>query len=112
MNWHTLTTEEQLQQIKTDSKTKTQLIFKHSTRCSVSSMALNRLNRETSFPDIEYHFLDLIAYRSLSQKVADEFNVHHESPQILLIKNGECFYDESHSGISMNEITEQVSLRN
>ncbi len=112
MNWHQLTTEEQLEQIKTDSKLKPQLIFKHSTRCNISSMALNRLNRETNLPDIEYHLLDLIAYRSLSQKIAEDLQVQHESPQVLLIRNGECVYDESHSGISVSEIAEQVAQLN
>jgi bacillithiol system protein YtxJ len=110
MNWNTLVSEEQLEQIKIASHTKPQIIFKHSTRCATSSMSLNRLNREPDFPDADFHFLDLIAYRSISQKIAEDFHVHHESPQVLVIKNGECIYDESHNGISMDEIADQVSL--
>ena len=108
MNWINLTSEEELHQIKVNSNTKPQVIFKHSTRCSISSVAKNRLERSTQPGEIDFHFLDLIRYRPISNKIAEDFKVYHESPQILLIKNGECIYDESHSGIDMQEIMEQV----
>jgi len=108
MNWISLTNEEQLQQIKTDSNTKPQVIFKHSTRCSISSMAKNRLEKNKPPDEISFYFLDLIKYRTLSNKIVESFKVYHESPQILLIKNGECIYNESHSGIDMEEIIEQA----
>ncbi|MFT3936005.1 MAG: bacillithiol system redox-active protein YtxJ [Chitinophagaceae bacterium] len=107
MNWIPLISENQLDNIITDSANRPQLIFKHSTRCSISSMAKNRLERGEQPGNIDFHFLDLIAYRSLSHKVAEVFNIEHESPQALLIKNGKCVYDESHSGITMDEIEEQ-----
>ena len=107
MIWINLTTEEQLDQIKVQSNTKPQIIFKHSTRCSISSMAKNRLEKSRQ-PDIDFYILDLIKYRSISNKIAEDFKVYHESPQILVIKNGECMYDESHSGIAMEEIIEQT----
>ena len=109
MNWIPLKTEDDLNAVKAKSAEKPQVIFKHSTRCSISSMAKSRLERSLSPEGIDFNFLDLIAHRSLSGKVAEEFSVAHESPQLLIIKNGECIYDESHSGISMDEITEQVS---
>ena len=108
MNWIALTNETQLEEIKERSKTKPQIIFKHSTRCSISSVAKNRLERSTA-PDADFYFLDLIQHRNISGKIAEDFSVYHESPQILLIKNGECIYDESHSGISMDEISEQLN---
>jgi bacillithiol system protein YtxJ len=109
MNWIALTTEEQLDVLKELSKQKPQLIFKHSTRCAISSIAKSRLER-TSPPDsIDCYYLDLIRYRQLSAKIAEEFSVFHESPQVLLIKNGECVYDESHNGIQMNDIIGQLS---
>lgn len=109
MNWIELKTEDQLPLIIEQSKVKPQVIFKHSTRCSISSMAKGRLERST-FPDnADFYFLDLIAQRGISNRISSEFKVFHESPQILLIKNGECIYDESHSSISMDEIKEQVS---
>ena len=110
MNWNTLSSVEQLEEIKKASYQQPQLIFKHSTRCSISSMILNRLERSEKPGQIRFHYLDLITYRSLSNQLAEDFSVYHESPQVLLIKNGECIYDESHQGINMDEITEQAAL--
>jgi bacillithiol system protein YtxJ len=110
MNWIPLTSEAQLSDISTRSLDKPQVIFKHSTRCSVSSMALSRLERSESSDAIDFYYLDLIKYRPISAQIAEQFNVEHESPQILLIKNGVCTYDESHMGISMEEILEQASV--
>ncbi|MBI3883622.1 MAG: bacillithiol system redox-active protein YtxJ [Sphingobacteriales bacterium] len=107
MNWIPLKNEAQLTEIKNRSKDKAQLIFKHSTRCNISSLAKSRLERTEEPPNIDFYYLDLIEYRNISAKIAEEFAVFHESPQILLIKNGECIYDESHSGISMDEIIDQ-----
>lgn len=109
MNWIDITNPSQLETIKEKSKSKAQLIFKHSTRCSISSVAKSRLERATAPDHIDFYYLDLINHRDISAKVAEVFAVYHESPQILLIKNGECVYDESHSGISMEDITEQAA---
>src|SRR5690349_15003968 len=99
MHWIHLTDEEQLKQLVTKSHLKPQVIFKHSTRCSISAVALQRLQKVSQPSDIDFYFLDLLSYRSLSNTIAEAFNVAHESPQILLIQNGECVYDESHMGI-------------
>lgn len=109
MNWIQLTEEAQLSDIKNLSNSKPQVIFKHSTRCSISSMAKSRLERGSAPADVDFYYLDLIKHRNISQKIADVFDVSHESPQVLLIKNSECVYDESHSGISMDEIAEQAA---
>jgi bacillithiol system protein YtxJ len=110
MNWIDLNTIQQLADIKELSKTRSQVIFKHSTRCSISSMAKSRLERSEQ-PDLgDFYYLDLIKYRSISNQIAEDFSVEHESPQILLIKNTACVYDESHSGIQMDEIAEQMAL--
>ena len=108
MHWIHLTDEEQLKQILSKSQTRAQVIFKHSTRCSISSVALQRLQRMSQPSDIDFYFLDLLSYRGLSNKIADTFKVPHESPQVLLIRNGDCVYEESHMGISMHEIVEQA----
>jgi bacillithiol system protein YtxJ len=110
INWHPLTSEAQLEQLLLTSNEKYQLIFKHSTRCSISAMALNRLERDMPNGEIDFWFLDLIQYRSVSNHVADVLHVHHESPQVLLIKNGACVYDESHGAISSSDIDEQLQL--
>ena len=107
MNWIEINKESQLSEVKNLSKAKPQLIFKHSSRCSISSMAKSRLERGAAPEGIDFYFLDLIKHRNLSQKVAETFDVSHESPQVLLIKNGECIYEQSHSGITMDEIIEQ-----
>lgn len=107
MDWKTLTNEEELEQIKKRSHETPQVIFKHSTRCSISSMAKSRLERAAAPAEVEFHYLDLLRYRSLSNKIEADFLVSHESPQILLIKNGQCVYDDSHSGISMDDIHEE-----
>ena len=103
--WINLTNEEQLQEIKEKSTARAQLIFKHSTRCAISSMAKNRLDRSPRPEGIDFYVLDLIKHRDISNKISKEFNVYHESPQVLIIKNGESVYDESHSAIDMHEIT-------
>ncbi len=108
MDWKELSTEDQLDELKERSAHTPQLIFKHSTRCATSSMAKSRLERSAIPPGVEFNFLDLIKYRKVSNKVETDFKVAHESPQVLLIRNGECVYEESHSGIMMDEIMEQV----
>ena len=104
MNWISLTDESEIEQIKKNSIEKPQVIFKHSTRCSISSMAKSRLERSSIPKNVDFYYLDLIKYRSVSNFIADEFKVEHASPQVLLIKDGVCVYDESHSGIVMTDI--------
>lgn len=108
MNWIELKHEDQIFEIVEKSKSKPQAIFKHSTKCNVSSIAKNRLERSDAPENTDFYYLDLIAHRNISNKVAEEFSVYHESPQILIIKNGACVYEESHTAISMSEIEEQV----
>jgi bacillithiol system protein YtxJ len=69
-------------------------------------MVLNRLERSESTSAVDFYFLDLIQYRSISTQVAEKFHVEHESPQLLVIKNGICTFDESHMAINMDEILE------
>jgi bacillithiol system protein YtxJ len=108
MSWIALENEDQLAEIKQRSFHNPQLIFKHSTRCSISSMAKHRLDNSIKPHHVDYYYLDLLKYRSLSTRIADEFSVSHQSPQVLLIKDGECIYDESHSSIHMNEIEKML----
>jgi bacillithiol system protein YtxJ len=104
MNWIPLTTENQLTEIREASVTKPVVIFKHSTRCSISAVAKSRLERAAAPEEISFYYLDLIKFRNISNKIEADFNVPHESPQVLLIRNGECIYDESHSGITMDDL--------
>jgi bacillithiol system protein YtxJ len=112
MNWNTLDHTDTIEEIKESSALQPILIFKHSTRCSISSMALNRLERDWKGEDVKKlkaYFLDLIKNREVSNAVADAFHVQHQSPQVLIIKDGKCVYDNSHMGISYREIRQLVT---
>lgn len=109
MNWTALTSTEQLTELIEKSKEQPQVIFKHSTRCNISNVVLKRLESNEAPVDATFYYLDLLTYRSLSNLVAEKFKVYHESPQILIIKNGECSYEESHMAIQMDDIKEQVA---
>ncbi len=108
MNWKIIEDYNQVQNLVEASHQQPQVIFKHSTRCSISVMAKNRLERSGLPEQIQFHYLDLLQYRDISNKIAEQFSVYHQSPQILLIKNGECIFEETHSAISMDEIIEQA----
>lgn len=106
MNWIPLQTESQLEDIKSKSANRPQLIFKHSTRCSVSAVVKSRLERSKEPQDIDFYYLDLIGFRPVSNKIANLFGINHQSPQVLLIRDGQCVYDESHMGITMDDIVD------
>jgi bacillithiol system protein YtxJ len=114
MNWNKISTPSDIDAITERSHQIPCLILKHSTSCSISFMALRRLESNWDFSDsqIEPYFLDLLSYRHLSNEIAHRFQVHHESPQILLIINGECIHDASHLDISVNEIREVLDFHN
>ena len=78
-------------------------------RCGVSSVVKSRLEKAKLPTDIDYYYLDIIHFRSISNKIAEEFRVYHESPQVLLIRDGQCVYEESHMGITAQEILAQAS---
>ncbi|UJP66231.1 bacillithiol system redox-active protein YtxJ [Mongoliitalea daihaiensis] len=111
MNWNRLESIDQLVEIKEKSLEKPVLIFKHSTRCSISSMVWDRLKRNwktEDFDRVDPFFLDLIAHRDISNSISKEFDVYHESPQIILIKDGKATYDTSHMGINYNDIMKRL----
>lgn len=109
INWIPLTSLEQLDEIETASKDKQILIFKHSTRCSISRMALKQFEKEFDLDNkVNAYFLDLIAYRDVSNEIASRFNVVHQSPQLLLIKDGKSIYNASHSDIDAEALKEKV----
>ena len=99
-----------IEKLKEASQGKPVLVFKHSTTCPISSTALSRVERNWSDLDglVEFYYLDLLANRSISNALAEEFGIEHQSPQVLLIKNGKCVYDASHFGIRAGEIASQI----
>lgn len=108
MNWIILHHLNEVDDIKKASGF--HVIFKHSTRCSVSLMAKKRFEMDWDLiPETtKLYFLDLISHRDISAHIAEIFQVHHESPQVLVIKDGECILDSSHSDISAEEVAEHI----
>jgi len=107
MNWNNLENASQLDAINEESKTIPIMIFKHSTRCSISSMALNRIEsnwKDSDNQHIKPYYLDLIAHRDISNLIAEQYGIEHQSPQALIISNGECIYHESHTNIRYADI--------
>lgn len=110
VNWNPLTTEEQISDLIEESKEKPVLIYKHSTRCGISSMVLDRLERTWTSENnpIKPYILDLISFRNVSNAVAQQFQVYHESPQVILLKDGKAIYDASHMQVSFEALKSQA----
>lgn len=111
MKWNTLESQDQIGQIKKESQELPVLIFKHSTRCNISRATLDRLERnwkEAELPEMKLYFLDLLSYRQISDQIAEEFEVWHESPQVLIIRNERSTFDTSHFNIDFQKIKEAV----
>ncbi|QQR97364.1 MAG: bacillithiol system redox-active protein YtxJ [Sphingobacteriales bacterium] len=102
MNWEILTDKQQFDSLMQNETLFA--VFKHSTRCSISSMAKNRIEKEWNhqFP---IYYLDLLQHRDVSNHIADVTNIEHQSPQLIVIKNGKPIYDASHNFIYVNDIT-------
>ena len=105
INWIPLKDLGQLNEIVSNSYEKPVVLFKHSTRCSISRMALKQFENEFDLEDkVDAYFLDLLEYRGISNEIAIRFNVYHQSPQLLLIKEGKSVYNVSHSDIDAGEL--------
>ncbi len=112
LKWTFLDSSEKLEHIIIKSHSHPIIIFKHSTRCGISSIAKMRLEDQWDLSeDAEVFLLDLIKHKDLSNKIAQTFNVYHESPQILLIQQGECVHDASHFDITVDELKEVITLK-
>jgi bacillithiol system protein YtxJ len=109
MEWNMLADLGQLHEIIDLSHNKAVVIFKHSTRCSISRFALKQFENEFKLEDVVApYFLDLLAHRMISNEVATRFDVAHQSPQILLIKDGKAIYNASHSDIDAQNLMEFI----
>lgn len=102
VKFFTLDKMEQFDEIDLISQTKPVVIFKHSTRCSISRMALKQFETEFNFPKekIDWYLLDLLNHRDLSNEIASRYHVVHQSPQIVVIRNGKAVFNESHENIT------------
>ena len=108
--WISLERPDQIEEIIRLSFKNPVVIFKHSTQCAISSIAKMRLKSNWSFDSssLPAYLLDLIQYKKLSSIISEKFDVYHESPQIILIMNGECVYDASHFDITVGELKESL----
>ena len=107
LNWIPLTTLEQLEEIKEQSKTESILIFKHSIRCGISSMVIKRFEGlfTEDHQNLKVYYLDLLNHRNISDEVGYSFQVMHQSPQLLVIKNGVSVHNSSHYDIASTDLT-------
>ncbi|NNC49130.1 MAG: bacillithiol system redox-active protein YtxJ [Flaviramulus sp.] len=104
--WISLNELDQLDFIENKSATKTQVLFKHSTRCGISSMVMRQFVEayQLTEKDIDLYYLDLLNYREISNEIANKFQVLHESPQLIVIKNGVVVAHASHGAINDIEL--------
>lgn len=110
--WQPLTQSEQLLDIVRESQEQPVIIFKHSTTCSISAAAKGKIDRQwadAGLDNAKIYYLDLLRFRPISQEIAQKFSVQHESPQLLLIQDGECRYDASHMGIRLADVKQAVA---
>ena len=109
INWIPMEDLGKINEIITLSQEKPVIIFKHSTRCSISRMALKNFENEYDLGEnVTPYFLDLISFREVSNEIASRFNVVHQSPQLLLIVGGKSIYDVSHSSIDAQELKSKI----
>jgi bacillithiol system protein YtxJ len=109
INWIPLEDLVQIEEIIALSEQFPVIIFKHSTRCSISRMALKNFENEYDLgQNVSAYYLDLISFREVSNEIASRFNVVHQSPQLLLIVGGKSVYDVSHSAIDAQELKSKI----
>lgn len=107
--WENLDSSEKLNVLHEASNEKAIIIFKHSTRCSISAMALNNFQSNAKLPENgRCVLLDLLSYRSISNELAEKYGVQHESPQVLVIDKGECVYHASHHQIDIDRVNQFI----
>lgn len=110
--WNTLQTLSDLDVIVAKSKENPCVIYKHSTTCPVNHAAKSRLESGWDIipPQVELYYLDLLTYRDVSNAVAEKFGIKHQSPQVLLIIDGQCVYDESHFEITPQLLAKEIDM--
>ena len=109
VNWKPLSNLGIINEIKDISLEKTVVIFKHSTRCSISRMVLKQFENEYNLENkLDLYFLDLLEHRDISNEIANVFGVVHQSPQLIVIQNGVSVYNASHESIDANDLEKFV----
>lgn len=109
-SWRKLESMDQLAEVDELSKTKPVALFKHSTSCSRSAFAKEKLMDSYKLDDkkVSFFYLDLLAHRNISSAIANKYGVMHQSPQLIVIKNGKAVFDTSHESISYNGLLKQL----
>ncbi|MEM9856341.1 MAG: bacillithiol system redox-active protein YtxJ [Bacteroidota bacterium] len=109
MDWTEVNTIDKIDELRAESEQYPVLLFKHSTRCPISSMVLDRIERSWNQAEVgsmKPYILDLIKNREISNLVAKSYGVPHESPQVIILKDGQAVYDDSHMGINFQDLKE------
>lgn len=107
--WRALTDLGQLNELINESTVQPVVVFKHSTRCSISRMALRQFENEFDLEGkVIPYYLDLLEHRDISDEIANQFSVYHQSPQLIVIKDGKAIYDRSHENIDAGKLAEFV----
>ncbi len=110
VQWKLTNSEQALDLIDEQSKRKPQIVFKHSTRCGVSSMVLRRFERQSHevISGMDFHMVDLISNREVSNAVAARYGIMHQSPQLIIVKNGTAVFNDSHYDITTVELEQYL----
>jgi len=105
-DWKVLDSVEQLEKIMEAAGEKPIVFFKHSTTCGISAMAKNKLESAWDFntDDMDFYYLDLLSHRPVSNKIAELLRVVHQSPQIIVVKNGQVVFHNSHHAIGVDSL--------
>lgn len=107
--WKTLESIEDLDQALKRSNDKPVVLFKHSVTCGTSAFAKSRISELALSEDFDFYYLDLLAHRDVSNEIAGRLKVIHQSPQIIIVKDGKSVFDRSHHAISAEEVENQIS---
>ena len=105
--WKTIRSEEDLENAVKQSYENRVAIFKHSTSCFISKTVLKNFEKEienSGEQNVSFYFLDLLAFRPISNKIAEDFAIRHESPQLIVLENGKAINNASHQDISLSQI--------
>jgi len=114
IEWNRVISKDEIDQATEISHNSLVFIFKHSTSCGTSSMVLNRLENISQPKNSKWYFVDLLSFRDVSNYISEKFEIRHESPQLIVLKDGKCVGHASHISISLafvNELTQDLQIQ-
>ena len=106
LEWFNLGSIDDLNAALEFSKEQPILLFKHSTRCSISSSAMDRFKRNWNGSEVNVRafYLDLLNHKDVSAEIAERLNVEHQSPQMIIVKDGIAVFSATHMNIDFNDV--------